>query len=259
MLLASWNVNSLKVRLPHLLQWLDAVRPDVVGLQETKLVDEAFPRAELEAAGYHCTFAGQKTYHGVAVLSREPAVEMVADLPGFVDESRRVLGVTIGELRFLNLYVPNGQAVGSDKYLYKLNWLEALHKYCRDQLERYPLLAMVGDFNIAPDERDVHDPELWRGKIHFSEPEREALAKLKAWGLVDVFRLHYDDGGLYSWWDYRAGNFHKHLGMRIDLMLASKPLAERSQWALIDRNARKGQQPSDHAPLIAEFDVEGLA
>lgn len=255
MLLATWNVNSLKVRLQHLLTWLEAVQPDVIGLQEIKLVDEAFPVAEIEAAGYHCAFAGQKTYHGVAVLSRQPMSDVVTDLPGFADPARRVLGVTIGELRFLNLYVPNGQEVGSDKYLYKLDWLQALHEYCRDQLKGCPDMAVVGDFNIAPDERDVHDPDAWRGRILFSEPERDAFAGLLKLGLVDTFRLFNEEGGTYSWWDYRQGAFRRNRGLRIDHVLASTALAERCMGVTVDIEPRTWERPSDHVPVVARFSL----
>ncbi len=253
MLLATWNVNSLKVRLPHLLSWLASVQPDVVGLQETKTVDDAFPIAELEAAGYHCTFSGQKTYNGVAVLSREPATEVVTGFPGFEDEQRRVLGVTIGDLRFLNLYVPNGQAVGSDKYHYKLNWLQALQGYCKAQLQENPNFAVVGDFNIAPDDRDVHDPDAWRDQILCSPDERAAFETLTSLGLVDTFRLFNEVGGTYSWWDYRQGGFRRNHGLRIDLVLASKVLAERCMGVTVDIEPRTWDRPSDHAPVVARF------
>lgn len=253
MLLATWNVNSLKVRLPHLLTWLASVRPDVVGLQETKTVDEAFPVAELEAAGYHCTFSGQKTYNGVAVLSREPVTEVVTGFPGFDDEQRRVLGVTIGDLRFLNLYVPNGQAVGTDKYHYKLNWLQALRDYCKAQLQEYANFAVVGDFNIAPDDRDVHDPDAWRDQILCSPDERSAFAAMTSLGLVDTFRMFNDGDGTYSWWDYRQGGFRRNHGLRIDLVLASKALAARCMGVTVDIEPRTWDRPSDHAPVVARF------
>ena len=253
MLVATWNVNSLKVRLPHLLTWLGQAQPDVVGLQEIKCLDEGFPVAELRDAGYHSAFAGQKTYNGVAVLSREPIEDVVTDLPGFLDPQRRVLGCTIGDLRFLNLYVPNGQEVGSDKYLYKLDWLQALEEFCRDEMKAHPSFCVVGDFNIAPDERDVHDPDAWQGQVLFSEPERDAFNRLVGLGLVDTFRLFDQEGGNYSWWDYRMGAFRRNRGLRIDHVLASKSLAERCMGVTIDVEPRTWNRPSDHTPVVARF------
>ena len=253
MLVATWNVNSLKVRLPHLLTWLETAQPDIVGLQEIKLVDDAFPVAELEAVGYRSAYAGQKTYNGVAVLSRTEATDIVTDLPGFIDPQRRVLGCTIGDLRFLNLYVPNGQSVGSDKYLYKLDWLQALEEFCRDEMKKHPLFCVVGDFNIAPDERDVHDPAEWEGQVLFSEPERDAFDRLTGLGLVDTYRLFNTDGGAYTWWDYRMGAFRRNRGLRIDHILASKPLAERCMGVTIDVEPRTWNRPSDHTPVVARF------
>jgi exodeoxyribonuclease III len=253
MLVGSWNVNSLKVRLPHLLAWLDSAQPDIVGLQETKTVDDAFPVDALREAGYHAAFSGQKTYNGVAVLSREPAVDVVTELPGFPDPQRRVLGSTIGDIRFLNLYVPNGQAVGTDKYHYKLDWLQALQEYCREQLAAHPSFVVVGDFNIAPDDRDVHDPDEWRDRILCSEPERAAFSALTGLGLVDTFRLFNSSEGTYSWWDYRQGGYRRNRGLRIDMVLASPALAERCMGATVDVEPRTWERPSDHAPVVARF------
>lgn len=253
MLVATWNVNSLKVRLPHLLTWLAQAQPDIVGLQEIKMLDDTFPVAELEAAGYRCAFAGQKTYNGVAVLSREPIEDVVTDLPGFVDPQRRVLGCTIGGLRLLNLYVPNGQEVGSDKYLYKLDWLQALEEYCRDQMKAHPDFCVVGDFNIAPDDRDVHDPDAWQGNVLVSPAERDAFVRLTGLGLVDTFRLFNSEGGSYSWWDYRMGAFRRNRGLRIDHVLASKSLSERCMGVTIDVEPRTWNRPSDHTPVVARF------
>jgi exodeoxyribonuclease-3 len=253
MLTATWNVNSLKVRLPHLLTWLDSVKPDVVGLQETKTVDEAFPVAELEAAGYHSAFAGQKTYNGVAILAREPITDVIIGIPGFEDGQKRVICATIGTLRFLNLYVPNGQSVESDKYLYKLDWLHALEGYCAGLIRGYPSFAVAGDFNIAPDDRDVHDPDSWRGQVLCSEPERDAFTRLTTLGLVDTYRLFNDGDGVYSWWDYRQGAFRRNRGLRIDHILASGQLAERCMGVSIDVEPRTWDRPSDHAPVVARF------
>ena len=253
MLVATWNVNSLKVRLPHLLTWLGQAQPDIVGLQEIKMLDDTFPVAELEAAGYRCAFAGQKTYNGVAVLSREPIEDIVTDLPGFTDPQRRVLGCTIGGLRFLNLYVPNGQEVGSEKYLYKLDWLQALEEFCRDEMKVHSDFCVVGDFNIAPDDRDVHDPDAWQGNVLVSPAERDAFVRLTGLGLVDTFRLFNSEGGSYSWWDYRMGAFRRNRGLRIDHVLASKSLAERCMGVTIDVEPRTWNRPSDHCPVVARF------
>ncbi len=254
---ASWNVNSLKVRLPHLLRWLEKERPHLVGLQETKTVDENFPVEALREAGYRALFSGQKSYNGVALLSRldvEPS-EVTTDLPGLDDPQRRVVGAAFGDLHLLNLYVPNGSEMGSEKYAYKLRWLEVLRDHLRERLERRPRLVVMGDFNIAPDDRDVHDPEAWAGSVLVSEPEREALRALEALGLQDTFRLFDQEPALYSWWDYRQGAFRRNLGLRIDLILASPALAERCVRAWIDREPRRWERPSDHAPVLAEFNT----
>lgn len=255
--LASWNVNSLKVRLPQLLQWLSATEPDVIGLQETKLTDDNFPADEIDAAGYHVAFTGQKTYNGVAVLSRKqtvgPATDIVMDLPDLQDPQRRVLGATIGELRFLNLYVPNGSEVGSDKYEYKLGWLDKCIAYIEAQLRDHERFAVVGDFNIAPENEDVHDPEGWTGQVLFSGPERQAFQRLLALGLTDTFRQFPQEPATFSWWDYRMGAFRRNRGVRIDHILVSVALQERCTSSRIDREPRTWQRPSDHAPVIAEF------
>lgn len=253
MKIASWNVNSLKVRLPQVLDWLEAQRPDILGLQETKLTDENFPVAALEEAGYHVVFAGQKTYNGVAVLSREPATDIVTDLPGLEDHQRRVLGASIGELRFLNLYVPNGAEVGSEKYDYKLAWLARLGDYVEAQLAEHQNLVVVGDFNIAPEDADVHDPEAWHEKILCSTPERAALRRLFDLGLKDTFRLFEQPADTFSWWDYRAAGFRRNRGLRIDLILASPAMAARCTASYVDVAPRRLERPSDHAPVVAEF------
>jgi len=253
MKLVSWNLNSLKVRLPHLLQWMDAHQPDIVGLQETKLEDKNFPLAAIRGAGYEVAFAGQKTYNGVAVLARQPPTDIVTDLPGLDDPQRRVLAATVGDVRFINLYVPNGQAVGSDKYDYKLDWLEKLHDFLASELATHEKVAVVGDFNIAPDDRDVHDPDEWRDKILCSEPERAALQGLLALGLTDTFRQFEQPEKLYSWWDYRMNNFRRNRGLRIDLILTNAALTERCTASSIDKEPRTWERPSDHAPVIAEF------
>ncbi|MFP3874381.1 MAG: exodeoxyribonuclease III [Thiohalophilus sp.] len=253
MTLASWNVNSLRVRLPQVLDWLAAHQPDLVGLQETKLQDGNFPVAELNAAGYNVVANGQKTYNGVALLARQPlqAVEVARELPDFDDPQRRVLAATCGDLRFINLYVPNGAEVGSDKFRYKLDWLDALSAYLQQQLQRYPNLVVVGDFNIAPEDRDVHDPQLWQGSVLVSEPEREKFRQLLGLGLQDSFRLFEQPEGSYSWWDYRAAAFRRNRGLRIDHILVSNNLADRVTGSTIDTAPRKLERPSDHAPVVA--------
>jgi exodeoxyribonuclease-3 len=258
MQLATWNVNSLRVRLPHLLTWLAGSSPDLVALQELKLPDEDFPRAELEQAGWHVIFSGQKTYNGVAILARSESCDIARDIPGFEDPQRRVLAATFGNLRFINVYVPNGQEVGSEKYAYKLRWLEALRAWLAAELARHPYLAVLGDYNIAPEDRDVHDPPAWEGSVHVSAPERAALQSLLKLGLEDVFRRFEQPEGTYTWWDYRAAAFRRNHGLRIDLVLASPGLAARCTACLVDRVPRTWERPSDHAPVMAAFDIPPL-
>jgi exodeoxyribonuclease-3 len=253
MKIASWNVNSLHVRLPHLCEWLTREAPDVVALQETKTEDAKFPHAAFHELGYHAVCAGQKTYNGVAILAREPPRESRADIPGFDDPQRRVLAASVGDLRVVNLYVVNGQDVGSDKYAYKLDWLAKVRAYLAAEMQRFPQMIVLGDFNIAPDDRDVHDPELWRERILCSTPERAALRGLFDLGLHDSFRLFEPAGGHYSWWDYRQAAFRRNLGLRIDLILASEALRARCRGAGIDRTPRSWERPSDHAPVTLEL------
>jgi exodeoxyribonuclease-3 len=254
MKIATWNVNSIRVRLPQVLAWLQRERPDVLGLQETKITDEDFPAAALREAGYHAVFAGQKTYNGVAILSRTAPAGILTALPGVNASPKRLLAASIGGLRLINVYVPNGEAVGAEKYSYKLEWLEALGKFLAEELKRYPLLALVGDFNIAPQERDVHDPRLWAGRVLFSDPERAAFRRLLEQGLVDVFRCFEQPPQSFSWWDYRMDAFRRNLGLRIDHILATPALASRCRACRIDRAVRAHERPSDHAPVVAEFD-----
>ncbi len=255
--LASWNVNSLKVRLPHVLDWLKEHQPDILGLQETKTIDENFPLEDIQAAGYHVNFAGQKTYNGVAVISKLEATDIVTDLPGLDDPQRRVLGCTIahesGDIRFLNLYIPNGSEVGSEKYDYKLDWLDKLTQYVAGQVKEHKNFVMVGDFNIAPDDRDLWDPVGWKDKILVSPPERAVLQGLLDMGLTDTFRLFEQEEELYSWWDYRAAGFRRNHGMRIDLLLSSPAMTKHCTASYIDKEPRKLERPSDHAPVVAEF------
>jgi len=251
--LATWNVNSLRVRLPHLLDWLAARSPDVVCLQETKCEDEGFPAAELGAAGYRSLHHGQRSYNGVAILSRMEATEARRGIPAFADEQSRVIAADVAGIRVVSVYVPNGQAPGCEKFAYKLRWFEALASWLAAELAAHPRLAVLGDFNVAPEDRDVHDPLLWEGQVLVSEPERVAFRELLALGLKDSFRLFDQPPATFSWWDYRMLAFPKNHGLRIDHILMSPPLAARCTSCRVDRNARKGEKPSDHAPVIAEI------
>lgn len=253
MKIATWNVNSLKVRLPHLLDWLADQQPDVLCLQETKLEDHNFPRAEIEAAGYQVAFSGQKTYNGVALLARQPPRNVICGNPRFPDEQKRLIAGTVGDVRIICAYIPNGQAVGSEKYDYKLRWLDALTGWLADEIAAHPNLALCGDYNIAPDDRDVHDANAWAGKILCSGPERSAFQHLLGLGLEDSFRLFTQPEKTFSWWDYRMLGFQKNLGLRIDHVLLSSALARRCTAAGIDRAPRKRERPSDHAPVWASI------
>ncbi|MGH8505466.1 MAG: exodeoxyribonuclease III [Stenotrophobium sp.] len=253
MKIATWNVNSLRVRLPHLLDWLAAAQPDVLGLQELKLTDDLFPHDELRTAGYHAVCNGQKTYNGVALLSRHELHDVTRDIPGLDDEQKRVIAATVNGVRVIDVYVVNGQDLGTEKYAYKLRWLAALHDYLKAQLAEYPRLALVGDFNIAPAAEDTHDPAQWEGNILCSPPEREALQKLLALGLKDSFRLFPQPEKTFTWWDYRQAGFRRNLGLRIDHVLASDALAAHCTGCTVDTAPRKLERPSDHAPLTTEF------
>ena len=253
MKLATWNVNSIKVRLPQLLDWLAVAKPDVLCLQEVKTEEAKFPRAELEAAGYRAAVCGQKTYNGVAILSPQPLLEASSGIPGFPDEQKRVIAATVAGMRVLCVYCPNGQAVGSEKYAYKLRWFAALRDYLAAEIPRHPLLAVAGDFNVAPEERDVHDPKAWEGQVHVSEPERAAWRELTAPGLKDAFRLFEQPEKTFSWWDYRMLAFRRNAGLRIDQILVSDELAKRCTACSIDKAPRKLERPSDHAPVVAVF------
>lgn len=255
MKIATWNVNSLKVRLPHVLEWLDSANPDVLALQEIKQVTEAFPAEAIAEAGYRSVANGQKTYNGVAVISRSEPTDPVTDFPGFEDPQRRILAATIAGVRVVNLYVPNGSSVGSDKYAYKLGWLKALKHFLESESKAHEKLVVLGDFNIAPDDRDVYDPEKWGDDILCSPPEREALGELIDLGLTDVFRQFEQPESTFSWWDYRAAGFRRNAGLRIDLILASKALADVCEASYIDREPRTWERPSDHTPVIAEFSI----
>lgn len=254
MKIASWNVNSLNVRLPHLQRWLDEAKPDVVALQETKQEDHKFPEDALLELGYRSVFCGQKTYNGVAIVSRLPfSGESITAIPGFEDPQKRVLAATVGDVRIVDLYVVNGEAVGSEKFDYKLRWLAALRDWLREEIATYPNLVVLGDFNIAPDDRDVHDPKRWHEKILCSTPEREAYRALLDLGLHDSFRLFNEEAGHHSWWDYRLAAFQRGWGLRIDLVLVSEALKARCTAAGIDREPRTWERPSDHTPAWVEL------
>ena len=255
MKIATWNVNSLTVRLPQVLEWVETTKPDVLVLQEIKQLSEAFPLDAIREAGFHALANGQKTYNGVATVSRWPLSDPVIEIPGFGDAQRRVLATTIRDLRVINLYVPNGQTLESDKYQYKLGWLAALRDYLASELKNHEHLVVLGDFNIAPDDRDVYDPEDWGYGVLCSPAEREALQELISLGLVDVFRQFEQPEKIFSWWDYRAARFRRNAGLRIDLILASEALAGRCTASYVDREPRSWERPSDHAPVIAEFSL----
>jgi exodeoxyribonuclease-3 len=254
MRIATWNVNSLKVRLPKVEEWLDYARPDVLCLQETKVADDAFPAMAFAARGYEAVHHSEGRWNGVAILSRVGVTEVVDGFAtGEPDGEARLLTATCGGVKVVTVYVPNGREVGHEQYHHKLRWLAQLREHVDAIATRADDLIVCGDFNVAPDDRDVWDPARCHGGTHVSLPEREAVEQLSAWGLVDVLRQRHDEPGLYTWWDYQAGAFHKHWGMRIDLMLATAGLAERLDYVVIDRTARKGTKPSDHAPQLADF------
>ena len=257
MKLATWNVNSLTVRLPQVLDWLAlqalTVPVDVLVLQETKLIDDKFPRAEIEAAGYHVHWFGQKTYNGVAILSRNEASDVVRNITGHDDVQARVIAATVDGVRVVGAYFPNGQAPDSEKFIYKMRWLEALHAWLRDELTRHSRLVLMGDFNIAPEDRDVFDPVLWAGQIHCTPQEREHFKALVGLGLIDAFRLFDQPPKSWSWWDYRNLAFRKNQGLRIDHILVSHALRDAVLSCVIDKLPRKNERPSDHAPVVVEL------
>ena len=254
--IATWNVNSLKARLARVEEWLAQVQPDVLCMQETKLSDAAFPALTFAGLGYDSVHHGQGQWNGVAILSRVGVDDVVTNFAtpsGEADADARIITATCGGIRFVNVYVPNGRAVGHEHYEYKLAWLAQLRRHLDCVASPRDPLVLLGDFNIAPEDRDVYDPAKFEGATHVSPPERALLGALEDWGLTDLFRERYDDPRLFSWWDYRAGDFHQHRGLRIDLMLATEAVARRTEWCIIDRNARKGTAPSDHAPLLADL------
>jgi exodeoxyribonuclease III len=251
--IATWNVNSVRSRLDRVLGWTGRERPDVLCFQEIKTTDELFPAAAFEELGYHVETFGQPTYNGVAILSRTPPADVTRGLPGdAADAQRRLIAATVEGVRIVNVYVPNGQSPESDKFVFKLDWLGRLRDWLAAEASPTDPLLLLGDFNIAPDERDVHDPDLWRGKVHFHPKEHAALREITAWGLADLFRKHHAEGGFYSWWDYRQLAFPKNRGLRIDLVLGTAPMLERCTGSAIHRDERKGEGPSDHVPVVVE-------
>ncbi len=256
MRIATWNVNSLNARLARVEEWLDYARPDVLCMQETKLADAAFPTMAFSALGYESAAHGDGRWNGVAIISRVGLEDVARGFGGAADDQgARLVAATCGGVRVHSVYVPNGREVGSEHYEAKLAWLGEMHDYLERSCKPTDPVTVCGDFNVAPEDRDVWDPDAFEGQTHVTAAERQSLAALEEWGLVDSFRLCYQQDQLFTWWDYRAGNFHKHMGLRIDLVLLSAPLAERVTYALVDRNARKGKQPSDHAPVLVDVDI----
>lgn len=253
MKLATWNVNSLNVRLPHVLDWLAANQPDVLCLQETKQEDSKFPYQALQEAGYNAVHHGQKTYNGVAIISPHPLDDVQYGMPNYTDDQKRIIAANVNQLRVICAYIPNGQSIDSDKYHYKLDWLSALQRWLGTELNTYPQLALLGDYNIAPEDRDCHDPAAWLGQVLVSPPEREAFERLTQLGLYDSFRLFEPAAGHYTWWDYRMAGFRRNLGMRIDHILVSAPLKAYCQRCSIDKSPRKLERPSDHTPVMLEL------
>jgi len=255
MKLATWNVNSLKVRLPQVLDFLVVHKPDVLCLQETKLEDDKFPVLDILSAGYQVVFSGQKTYNGVAILSLQAPQEVTMGIADFDDPQKRVIAVLINGVRVVCVYIPNGESVTSEKYGYKLDWLRRLNSCLKMELEKYPRLAILGDYNIAPEDRDVHDPKFWEGKVLFSEREKAAFNELVALGLCDSFRLFEQAEKSYTWWDYRMNDFKRNLGLRIDHILLSAELVKNCKSCSIDRDRRTHDRPSDHAPVMVEIEI----
>jgi exodeoxyribonuclease III len=251
--LATWNVNSLSVRLPQLLEWLAANPVDAIVLQETKLTDDKFPHADIAVAGYRAQWFGQKTYNGVALLSRDEAIDTRRNIPGLEDDQARVIAATLGGLRVIGAYFPNGQAPDSDKFIYKMRWLDALRAWVASELAAHPQLVLLGDFNIAPEDRDVYDPVAWAGQIHCTPQEREQFRRLVALGLHDAFRLFEQPPKSWTWWDYRNLAFRRNQGLRIDHILVSQALRAKVAACVIDKLPRKNERPSDHAPVVVEL------
>lgn len=253
MKIASWNVNSLRVRLPQVLEWLSENPVDVLALQETKTQDPDFPSEDIKAAGYQVVYSGQKTYNGVAILAKHKPSDPITDVKNLDDPQRRIFIATIKDVRVINLYVVNGSEVGSEKFAYKLNWLDKVTEHIQQETKKHKKIVVLGDFNIAPDDRDVHDPEAWKGKILCSDDERKALNNILSLGFTDTFRQFQQEEKIFSWWDYRGGGFRRNHGLRIDLILASEALSQQCKSSLVDKTPRSWERPSDHAPVVAEF------
>lgn len=254
--IATWNVNSINVRLAQVLDWLSNEQADVLAIQETKSVNEKFPKEAFKEIGYHVSFSGQKTYNGVAIASKKELRELVTDIPQLVDEQRRIMAASYGSLRVVNIYVPNGQSLDSEKYTYKLNWLAKITQFIEHELKSHANLIVLGDFNIAPQDADVHDPKKWEGSVLVSQAEREAFEKLQQLGLSDCFRLFQHDDNIFSWWDYRRFGFKRNDGLRIDHILISEKIKHNCERCYIDLEPRRLERPSDHAPVVAEFSSE---
>ncbi len=253
---ATWNVNSLRSRLSQVLKWLAQVGPDILALQETKVVDQDFPTSELQQAGYQLIYTGQKSYNGVAILSKLPAAAVELELPNFQTAQKRMIAASYAGVRIINLYVPNGQAVGSEKYEFKLSWLAAVRDYIGEALQKYPKLIVLGDFNIAPADEDVYNPNAWHNQVLCSEAERAALVAILSLGLEDSFRLFVQAERVFSWWDYRGEMYTHNRGLRIDHILSSYPLAKVIKNCYIDEQSRQWEKPSDHAPVLAEYNLD---
>ena len=254
MLIATWNVNSILARMPIVMRWLDAVKPDVLCMQETKCTDDKIPVVMFQERGYHCHLFGQQSYNGVAILTRGVCETSHRGFPNDDGEAQsRLITTPFDGVSIVNVYIPNGQMVGSEKYGFKLEWMRRLREFFDAHYDKSTPVLLCGDFNVAPEQRDVHDPRLWTGRIMFSEPERDALNAIKDWGFTDAFRLHNEEGGKFSWWDYRAGAFRRNLGLRIDHIWITDALVPRSVKSWIDIEPRKWERTSDHAPVIAEF------
>src|SRR5688500_438712 len=254
MLIATWNVNSILVRMPNVMRWLDDVTPDVLCMQETKITDDKYPTLDCKARGYHCQLAAQPPDNGVAILTRDTCDTRHRGYPGDDESAQsRLIATNVNGIEIVNVYIPNGQAVGSEKYAFKLSWMERLREFFDANYDPSKPVLLCGDFNVAPEDRDVHDVRLWQGRIMFSEQERATLQHIKDWGFTDAFRLHTEDGGKFTWWDYRAGMFRRNMGLRIDHVWITEPLVSRSVRTWIDREPRTWEKPSDHAPVLAEF------
>lgn len=254
MLIATWNVNSVLARMPLVLRWLDDVKPDVLCMQETKCTDDKFPTLVFQERGYQCQLFGQQSYNGVAILSRTTCETSHRGYPGDDETAQsRLITSTVNDIQIVNVYIPNGQAVGSEKYEMKLGWMRRLREFFDQNYDSSRPVLLCGDFNVAPEERDVHDVRLWQGRIMFSEQERATLQSIKDWGFTDAFRLHVEEGGKFTWWDYRAGAFRRNMGLRIDHIWITQPLVSRSVRTWIDMEPRTWEKPSDHAPMITEL------